>query len=233
MIALCNPVAKKPYMNLRLNNDVTDTGTGGNTPTNSGVTFTTDQIGRSNMAGNWGVSTNKLIWVSSVGNTLATKINAGATILYWIKPRTLSNNTLTFILSQFYLGYDRSFNVRNINFSGTVVDGMQFTHCVDGDTNSTFNIQNLLSYNNWQFFSVVYTDNTIDLNIKVTMDSNSGSGTISKAYEASNTEVRLGARTPTNILGDFGDMSNFRFYDVTLTDGQIKILNNQKGRIRV
>ena len=46
-------VAKKPYMNLRLNNNVTDTGTGGNTPSNTGVTFTTDQFGRANMAGDY------------------------------------------------------------------------------------------------------------------------------------------------------------------------------------
>ena len=87
MIALCNPVAKKPYMNLRLNNDVTDTGTGGNTPTNSGVTFTTDQFGRSNMAGNWDAITDRLSWAISIGNTIATKINAGATVLYWIKQK--------------------------------------------------------------------------------------------------------------------------------------------------
>lgn len=231
MIALCNPVAKKPYMNLRLNNNVTDTGTGGNTPSNSGVTFTTDQIGRSNMAGNWGVSTNKLSWVSSVGNTLATKINAGATILYWINQRILSDNTLNFIFHQFDNSGNRSFAISNLNFSGSVIDGVQVRCFVDGNTSSSLNIPNLLTYNNWEFFSLVYTDNTTDLNFKVTMGSNSGSGTISKAYETSNTELRLGARTANNLVGDFGDMSNFRFYDATLTDGQIKILNNQKGRI--
>lgn len=231
MIALCNPVAKKPYMNLRLNNNVTDTGTGGNTPTNSGVTFTTDQIGRSNMAGNWGVSTNKLSWASSVGNTIATKINAGATILYWIKQRTLTNNQQTCIFSQFDATNTRSFLINNMNFSTLAIDAVQIYSSVDGNATNVLYLANSLSYNNWEFFSVVYTDNTTDLNIKVTMGSNSGSGTLSKVYESNSAELRLGARRPINVLGDFGDMSNFRFYDVTLTDGQIKILNNQKGRI--
>ena len=225
-------VAKKPYMNLRLNNNVTDTGTGGNTPTNSGVTFTTDQFGRSNMAGNWDAITDRLSWAISIGNTIATKINAGATVLYWIKQNTFSDFRQTNIFHQWAGSPNRSFLINHVNFSTVAIDAVQIYNSADGiDANNVLYIENILSYNNWTLYSVVYTDNITDLNIKVTVGSNSGSGTTTKVYESSNVELRLGARGPSNILGDFGDMSNFRFYDVTLTDGQIKILNNQKGRI--
>jgi len=231
MIALCNPVAKKPYMNLRLNNVVTDTGTGGNTPSNTGVTFTTDQFGRANMSGNWNAASDRLSWTSSIGNTVASKINSGSTVLYWIKQRTLSINTATTTFNNTGDPGQRAFYIQNINYPAFNINGVQLLNSNNGTNTTVINVPNLLSYGNWQFCSIKYIDNTTDLTAIVNIDSNSGSGNLSKIWESNTVELRLGARPTTNIQGDFGDMSNFRFYDVTLTDGQIKILNNQKGRI--
>ena len=225
-------VAKKPYMNLMLNNNVTDTGTGANTPSNTGVTFTTDQFGRANMAGNWDAASDRLAWASSIGNDIAAKINNGGTVVYWIKQRTLSNNTATATFNNTGGAGQSGFYIQNINYSGFNINGVQLLSSVDGTTLTTLNVANLLSYGNWQFCSVQYTDNTTDLTAKITMDSNTGSGTLSKVWTSNTVELRLGARPTTNGSGDFGDMNNFRFYDVTLSDGQIKIINNEKGRIR-
>ena len=222
---------KRPYMNLKLDGNVTDTGTGGNTPSNTGVTFTTDQFGRANMAGNWDVDTDNLSWASSVGNTVSSKINNGSTVLYWVKQRTLSIDTQSFIFHQNDNAGERAFLIQNLNYPAFNINGVQLYNSINGTDGATFNVPNLLSYGNWQFCCVKYIDNTTDLTAIVNMDSNSGSGNVSKVWESNTVELRLGARLSIG-RGDFGDMSNFRFYDVTLTDGQIKILNNQKGRIK-
>ena len=221
---------KKPYMNLRLNNTVTDTGTGVNTPTNSGVTFTTDQFGRSNMAGNWDATSDRLSWASSVGNTIATKMNDELTIFFISK--FINIDTLL----------RRVFNQDNANqtsFALTIadlagfIDGFILLTSNDGNTLDVISINNQID-TNWNSWAVKYSDNTTGLDVNLYKNSsNVLSSNLVYAKENSSAEMRLGARANGNIDGAFGDLNNFRIYDVALSDGQLKILNNEKGRITI
>lgn len=227
MIALCNPVAKKPYMNLRLNNVVTDTGTGGNTPSNTGVAFTTDQFGRTNMAGNWDANTDTLALSSTISDTLRGFVNNSFTLIVNLYPTdlTTTRRIITVGNSDFGIGIQ--------NYS-TYVKCLQFytyqyisTLAVKRSANDEF------TENNWYNVAIKTSDNTTDLKLDGYKNADSIINTnIDKANYDSNSGASVGNHSTGSSTGSYrGKMNNLRIYDITLTDGQIKILNNQKGRI--
>ena len=220
-------VAKKPYMNLVLNNNVTDTGTGANTPTNSGVTFTTDQFGRSNMAGNWDAASDNLEMDAVVGNKFSEFINSnGATFTAFIAIKNITD-TFASIFNQFESGgTNRSFNLQfNIN-------EQCYASLYPGG--SGFNWSDIYGMTIDQFQHIVYkfkkNGSNVDGELFVDGASRGTTSSLDVPKEDSSLKTRIGAVTG-GTRGDLGKANNFRIYDVTLSDGQIKIINNEKGRI--
>ena len=232
---LCNPVATQPYMNLPLkNNSVNDISVNAQNPSNTGVTTTTGIFGETDGAMNWADATDRLSWASSVGNTVSSKIGAGATVLYFINQRTLSVGQTNMIFSQIpNSAGQRSFYIQHLNLSSpSIPNGIQLVNYNNGVDGTGFNSTNILSYASWEFFSLKYIDNTTDLNIELEFAGDKRTTTgFYKPKTDSSVELRLGARAEINTVGNFGKMAGFRFYDVTLTDGEIAVLNQQMGRV--
>ena len=227
MIALCNPVAKKPYMNLRLNNTVTDTGTGGNTPSNSGVTFTTDQFGRANMAGDWNVDTDYLELSESVADEIRGLINSNSCSVLMNIYLTDSDWSTGRIFSQWGNSGNRSFRLSYTalpsfnEFSATLsTDGVNNSNNVNSDVVARGQWYNIVV--NYNIKQRIYKDGVL-IN-EATPDD------YSTIYNSSST-FRIGTDASSSRNSFRGNINNFRIYNIALTDGQLKILNNQKGRI--
>jgi len=228
-------IANRPYMYLPLKGDTNDYGTGGNNPSNTGVATTTGQFSESNGAYNWADATDRLSWASSVGNTIATKINAGATFY------SFGNvvNTGSVMVKDWFSQYNSVSGQRsflNAYLNVTSVDDNYFQPGTHGDNNansSSFNALNSVNYSTWSMYCLRYTDEGSTLKGEMLTDAVvKGSLTsMVKVKENSTLELRLGART-NNTNGNMNSHHTFRFYDVVLSNGALKILNNEKGRIR-
>lgn len=229
MMMACNPVAKKPYMNLVLNNNVTDTGTGANTPSNTGVTFTTDQFGRANMAGNWDVNTDYLEWLASVGNTIAGYLNNNGTIVYFINLDTAMSTQGSYAIFNQWSGGE---NQRSFMFGGSefLADDSYWIAISENKFAFTSypSSSSVVDFNVWDFYSI-----KINGTSKIVSKNNSviSNQTTINASTTSTNNLRLGRRTDFAASGFRGNLNNFRIYNVYLSDGQLKILNSQKGRI--
>jgi hypothetical protein len=92
-------------------------------------------------------------------------------------------------------------------------------------------IDNAINSGNWQFVSLNFEEDISDVDVVMSYSSGESSGTLQKAKTNSTSSFRLGEQTGSGNLGDFGKMLSFRIYPETLTDGEIAVLNQQKGRI--
>jgi len=223
-------IANRPYMYLPLKGDTNDYSTNAQNPSNTGVTTTTGQFGESNGAYEWDSSTDRLSWSSSIGNTVATMLNNQFTMMFFSNANGIQDqarflNQLNNISSQysFQFTYSSTNNASSILFVNT------------STTYSTFNdVDNMFSTTD--FVMVAYSTEKIssDIHLKqyssgVLLDTQT---TTIIPRAASTTTMNLGMRPGVNDFGKIGKLHCFRIYNVTLSDGALKILNNEKGRIR-
>lgn len=225
-------VAKRPYMYLPLKGDTNDYGTGGNNPSNTGVTTTTGQFGESNGAYEWADNSDRLSWSSSIGNTLAGYINNEITVLFFSKPKATINFASYFNQRSNTSG-DNSFTLNQYNLSPNINQIRMNTNTTGSSYSTLQSANDALTPSSWQFVAMTSKDNTTDVDFLVYVnDTQVISSNLPYSKTDSSLEFRVGARNGDNTLGDLGDLSSYRIYDVTLSDGQIKIINNEKGRIR-
>jgi hypothetical protein len=212
-------------MNLPLkNNSVNDISVNAQNPSNTGVTTTTGIFGETDGAYEWNANTDKLSWSSSIGNTIAEKINLGCSVCFF---GNFTNDGGIF--NQRGNNPQGSFNMPIISSA----DNLIVNTFVDGSTGSTmldyagFNVE----YSSWGFMAINVVENGSNLGGVLFWDGVSlDTGTSAKVLETSTAELRIGELGSGNYSATMKIMG-FRFYDKTLTEGEIAVLNQQKGRI--
>ena len=223
--------AKRPYMYLPLKGDTNDYSTNAQNPSNTGVTTTTGQFGESNGAYEWNADADKLSWASSIGNTITEYLNLNSTILWFIYLNNSNYGLGRNLIGQYSTNSNSSFILlyRSDSTFNRTADTVYF----NGSLVSRYSIDNIITDDSWEFHSIRTkklnaTDVEFIFNDNDTKNTKSDMALIS---ESSTAEFRIGERAD-NARGFIGKMYNFRIYDVTLSDGALKILNNEKGRIR-
>ena len=218
-------IANRPYMYLPLKGDTNDYSINAQNPSNTGVTTTTGQFGESNGAYEWDADADNLSWASGVGNSIASKINNGCTVTLF------ANFTQKgAVFNQRGNNPQGSFNLPIIASGENLVVNM----LTDGSTGSTmldyasFNA----NYSSWGFLAIQVVENGSNLDGEMYWNMTSlDTGTSTKANESSTATLRIGQYHNGNASA-LMSMHTFRFYDVTLSNGALKILNTEKGRIR-
>jgi hypothetical protein len=223
MIALCNPVAKKPQINIPFKGDTNDKSINNYTVTNNGATTSTGIFGEPNGSYNFPFSTYCSL-SSLVGNTVATYLNSNCTILWWNKTTATGGGRV--ISRQYESSGQRSWFVSNSD-TGNILylgkdTGLSTLYVASSDNTSN---------GAWEFLGV-RTSGSNGINVSFVINNLINNKTLSRiAKENSTTQMVIGGRGDTSADSLIGDLSNFRIYNTALTDGQIKIVNNQKGRI--
>ena len=218
-------IGVQPYLNVPLqNNSVNDISINSQNPSNTGVTTTTGIFGQSNGAMEWDANTDNLSWATSIGNTIAGKINLGCSVCFF-------GNFTSFggIFTQRGNNPQGSFNIPSINS----VDSLIVNAFVDGSTPSDminyagFNAE----YSNWGFMAINVIENGSNLDGELFWNGVSfDTGTSSKAKETSTAQLRIGY-TSAQFISAKMKMMGFRFYDKTLNTLQLQIIEAQMGRI--
>lgn len=219
-------IAKRPSIYHPLKGDTNDYSTNAySLTTNNGVTTTTGIFGESNGAYEWNADTDYLEINSSAKTHLEGSSLENITMLLNVSvtDNTALNtfgyaiygtNTSDRIISNAYRGNDATDVLRGFIYptTGFVIYDYNYTP------------------NNNQWYQWVVTaksgENYIYVDgIKVTTNTTTFSNS-----KTSTQPLRIGAQQ--NIIGGRLKMCNLRLYNTQLTDAQIKILNNEKGRIR-
>jgi len=215
-------IANRPYMYLPLKGDTNDYSTNAQNPSNTGVASTTGQFGESNGAYEWNATSDYLSWASSVGNSIAEKINIASTFCFFANITTGG----------------RVFNQRGANPQGAFhypvfVSNNLDTFTIDGTTgNLVTEVDFTSKYSSYYFHSIKSEQNASNVDIDYYLDAAlQDTGTGQQALDTSTSVLRLGQDASSNS-SFIGKIHSFRFYDVILSDGALKILNNEKGRIR-
>ena len=224
-------IANRPYMYLPLKGDTNDYSTNAQNPSNTGVTTTTGQFGESNGAYEWGADIDVLSWSSSVGNSIAEKLNLNSTILWFIYLNNTNYSLARVHISQYASSSQSAFN--NLYRSdGSYTRAYRPTNWDNGQV-SDFTINNVITDDTWEMHSI--RTNKLDAtNVEYFFNDGSNKNTKSDMAlmkEDATAEFNIGERAD-NTRSFIGKMHTFRIYDVTLSDGALKILNNEKGRIR-
>jgi len=222
--------ANRLYMYLPLKGDTNDYSTNAQNPTNTGVTSTTGQFGESNGAYNWADTGDNLNWSSTIGQNIVAKINNEITFFYFVKSVSITLGTFRFTAHQWSSDSNASFALINNNSAGNP-NSYWFIQDVSG-SQSRYSDNNALT-TNWNGFAFTTKDNTTNLDIKWFKDGEAvGTNTIGyNTKTSSSLQFRIGAQSTVNTLGNLGQMHTFRIYNKALTQGEIKILHNEKGRI--
>lgn len=226
-------IANRPYMYLPLKGDTNDYSTNAQNPSNTGVTTTTGQFGESNGAYEWANVTDRLEFTQTIGNDFASYINgSGAMLFCFIKVNNGALSSLRSLFNQFESGgTNRAFNIQFAGESGSDED----MYCSLYPGGSGFNWNGFYSLDTSDFKNVCYklvkNGSNVDGVAFVDAVSVGTTSSLNVPKEDSTLNTRIGAITG-NSRGDLGEMHTFRIYDVILSDGALKILNNEKGRIR-
>lgn len=216
-------ITKRPYMNLPLKGDTNDIGTGGNTITPVGSpTYTTDQFGRANSALNLNGSSQYLDT-----NFKTSDLSGDYSIIVSINYDTTTFNggaiaSEVNATNNSYGAYFVIYNdTNNIQIAG---------HFANANPAST---AALISYNpvasgSYKQFAFVRKNNSYH---RIYYDgalvgSNAGSNVAS----ASTNNLRIGNSYTSRYLD--GSIEYWRLYQGTISSGQIKLINSQKGRLR-
>lgn len=220
---LCNPVATQPSVFLPFKGDTNDKSINNYTVTNNGATTSTGIFGESNGSYNFPFSTYCSL-SSSVGNTVATYLNLNCTILWWNKTTVTGGNRV--ISRQYESSGQRSWFVSNSDADNKLYLGK------DTGVSTLFRYSsNNTSNGAWEFLGV-RTSGSNGINVSFVINNLIQNTTLSKiAKENSTTQMVIGGRADTSGDSLIGDLNNFGIYDVALFDGEIAVLNQQKGRI--
>lgn len=194
--------------------------------TNNGVTTSTGIFGESNGSYEWDSNTDYLEINSSAKTHLEGSALQNITMLmnvsftdntvysplgYAIYGTSISDR----LISHAYRGADATDVIRNFIYPTTTF--IIFDYATTPVNNQWYQ----LVFTNKSTENYIYSDG-----IKVSTDS-----TIYINSKTSTQPLRIGAQ-PGGIIGGRCKISNLRLYNTQLSDGQIKILNNEKGRIR-
>jgi len=219
--------ANRPYMYLPLKGDTNDYSTNAQNPSNTGVTTTTGQFGESNGAYEWNSNTDTIYQNSTIADTVRGYFNDSFTLYVWIYPTNFNTTRRIITSGQFDYGF-------GIQTTGGISAALQIFTYQAGSTFVSKNSSNsVYSVNAWQSYIIKSSDNSINLDIiGYNTDTEIFNDTITKATYDSNNNFAIGNDGNGNSsLSYRGKMHTFRIYDVTLSDGALKILNNEKGRI--
>ena len=220
-------IANRPYMYLPLKGDTNDYSTNAQNPTNSGVSSTTGQFGESNGAYDWD-NGDYLEWSDAIGDTIVDKMNIASVVCFFAN--VTASNAFNIFLSKFGGASNRAFQYYSRD-DGSLTDGLQANYYTNATTAVAADVANVLNINNFKFYVFKTLENGSNLDVEITDLTSSGSSTIAKIYTGTSANLRIGYRVSGSGDSDYS-MHTFRIYDVTLSNGALKILNNEKGRIR-
>ncbi len=221
-------ITKRPYLNLKLNGNITDSGTGQNSGTNSGVTFTADEFGRSNMAADFDSRNDYISFSSAVAEQVAIYRNSASTISFFINISSLNasaNNIVSAYNSGATIGFQHYITSTN---SANLISA--------SGTGGVYN--NTATTGTWMF--IVATTKDFDATqVSVEMYKNStlsalSSGSDKNAKVTPTTglnSLRIGNTSFASTSGMTAKLNNFKIYDKNLSLAQIKVLNIGKGRL--
>lgn len=218
-------------MYLPLKGDTNDYSTNAQNPTNSGVATTTGQFGESNGAYEWNAGTDYLSWATSVAQSTASLLASNCSIVYFMIRNSFvggSNNTLSA-----YADGNSYFQIVGESTSTRTSIGIKNTTATQNIYNSTTATGSwgLYSFTTTPFDATEVTTKFYKNGVEEGVDTGTGRN-IKANTGASYNSLRLGDVSFASNAGFIGKIHTFRIYDVTLSDGALKILNNEKGRIR-
>jgi len=229
LAGLCNPVAIQSYMNLPLKGDTNDYGTGANNPSNTSVTTTTGQFGESNGAHSWNSASDRLSWSNSVGDYIAGYINSNSCTVIFFVNLTDSDWSTGRIFSQWGNSGNRSFRLSYTALS--IYNNFAATISSDG-TNNTYNessTQQISARGSWNAIALKYDGkqriyfNGSEINDATPTD-------YTTPYNSSES-FTLGNDLSSIVNGFLGSMHTFRIYESQLQDGELRMIDQQKGQI--
>lgn len=228
MIGRC--VANRPYAYVPFKGNTNNESVNTISTTANSITSTTGEFGETNGAYEFNSITDYL-QLTGISNTVASYINAGATIMHSIYFNSLTGGamvTQSFIPTPETNGYQMF--VRSTN-SGSIVMTRVSSALYLND------YYNTVSTGAWYHQVAIFRENGPNINfeyysngIKETVDS--GTEVSPKLLTTGNQQYRIGARASDNSNGFIGKIHSVRIYSQAFTAGMIKILKNEKGRIR-
>lgn len=215
-------VANRPNINIPLNNGTyNNIGTGGESVTNSGCSFTTGIFGESNGA----ITVNNPNYIymnSTVGQRIAGYINGNGTFLMYFNS--------TDFASQVQAPFHQWGSPTTSQAYYTYINPATSLYSYTGVGQSSSVPSPALATNTWHQIAYRFKNKTIGYYANGSLLS----------------EHSLSYTTPTNKTANVtfggvdwftgysvkGKINNIRFYSESLPSGAISILNNEKGRIR-
>jgi hypothetical protein len=237
---LCNPVATQPNLKITLQNSFIDSSINKYTVVNPNVTNDNGIFNQSNGSGNFSTnSTNRSITIfdTIAGGNLVDAWNSGTggTLSFWLKCGTNSGTSVSLITNlwgfstntwafQIYISKNNNGNVSSINFRNST-----------NTTSFGTGIINLSSdVTNWIFVNLRIYGDSSNTYYEYTINDEIYTGSFAqKIQNPATTQYLIGRRTddPANQFLN-GNLSNYVSYLEYLTLGELKVLEQQKGRIK-
>jgi len=220
-------IANRPYMYLPLKGDTNDYGTGGNNPSNTSVTTTTGQFGESNGAYEWDATNDYLDWSSTIGNTIAGYLNAGATVLGFFEFTGMAASSDFYRIFHQYQGSGTPSFLWNFSTFSLTYAGQFYP------TNGSVTTASNYYDTSWHLYGFRTADSSGNLQIDFLKDGvfDTKTTTTGNCNTGSTHALRLGTRLGSSQSFK-GKCHDFKVYNTRLSNGQLKLIEIQKGRIR-